>query len=150
MPARTLDRRYPLEWRRRRPTVGRTSDAHAQRQGLSPDNGSYGRPPLGGYRYGIGLPEFQHIIDFLAPHYKAIAGRKVAILTGREHPRAGILSYAIQTLEITVASFLFTNEACAWLGVSQADISKDLQYLRERAAEGASGTTGSPAPDETS
>src|SRR3990172_6733933 len=28
---------------------------------------------------GIGLPEFQRIIDFLAPHYKAIAGRKAAI-----------------------------------------------------------------------
>ena len=98
---------------------------------------------------GIGLPEFQRIIDFLAPHYKAIAGRKAAILAGGELPRARTLSNAIQTLEITLASFLFTNEACAWLGASQADISKDLQYLRERAGEEASGSKASPAPDGT-
>ena len=99
---------------------------------------------------GIGPAEFQRIIDLLAPHYKSIAGRRVAILAGRELPRAGILSYAIQTLEITLASFLFTNEACAWLGVSQADISKDLHYLRELAGEEASGSKASPAPDRTS
>ena len=97
----------------------------------------------------IGPAEYQRIIDFLAPHYKAIAGRKAAILAGRELPRAGTLSYAIQTLEITVASFLFTNEACAWLGASQADISKDLQYLRDLAGEETSGSMASPAPDGT-
>jgi hypothetical protein len=98
---------------------------------------------------GIGPAEFQRIIDFLAPYYKSIAGRRVAILAGRELPRAGTLSYAIQTLEITAASFLFTNEACAWLGVSQADISTDLQYLRELAGEEASGSKASPAPGGT-
>ncbi|HLC21290.1 MAG TPA: hypothetical protein VJM10_04180 [Candidatus Methylomirabilis sp.] len=32
---------------------------------------------------GIGPAEFQRIIDFLAPHYKSIAGRTVAILANR-------------------------------------------------------------------
>ena len=36
---------------------------------------------------GIGPAEFQRIIDFLAPYYKSIAGRRVAILAGRELPR---------------------------------------------------------------
>ena len=79
---------------------------------------------------GIGPAEFQRIIDLLAPHYKSIAGRRVAILAGRELPRAGTLSYAIQTLEITAASFLFTNEALAGRPAPPQECSENLEAVQ--------------------
>jgi len=79
---------------------------------------------------GIGPAEFQRIIDLLAPHYKSIAGRRVAILAGRELPRAGTLSYAIQTLEITAASFLFTNEALAGRPAPPQECSANLEAVQ--------------------
>lgn len=98
---------------------------------------------------GIGLPEFQRIIDFLAPHYKAIAGRKAAILAGGELPRVGPYPTRYRlSRSHSPRSFSQTRRAP---GSAQArlDISKDLQCLRERAGEEASGSKASPAPDGT-
>ena len=74
--------------------------------------------------------EIRDTVDFLAPYAKLLAGRRAAILAGKEFAKAGIFEQLIARYSLTVVAFTFLDVACTWLGIEVGEAQPLLDKLR--------------------
>jgi hypothetical protein len=80
----------------------------------------------------IGPEDIDEIVRFLTPHRPRLAGRKVAILAGKDLPKSNLVAGLVGTLGLTIATFVFSGTAVEWLELSPSTVEPRLQELRKQ------------------
>ena len=78
----------------------------------------------------IGQAEIADIVRFLQPSRERISGRKLAILAGKEMPKANLAADLIGTLGISLATFVFSGTALKWLQLEAHAVEPHLSNMR--------------------
>jgi hypothetical protein len=78
----------------------------------------------------ISNKEIQAMIDMVADQRENLSLTRVAIVAGDEWIKPKLAEVGLQSLSITPIIFSDLSVACQWLGLQEAEISKDLQQIR--------------------
>lgn len=86
---------------------------------------------FGGTDSAFGAETIQGGVDYLTTRRPAVAGRRVAIVTGADLMKARLFRGLAESAEVTSEVFTDLNAACAWLGIESAEATPSIAALRE-------------------